>query len=78
MSAIAQIVSALARHQTSHPKGHPTRFFVGRELYEKIHQEARINGVHAPLDPQFEDDRLECKGMRVYCRRAVQIEFEGS
>ena len=77
MTAAQTIVEALERYRkANHFVGKPTRVFLGDYAYDMIHTEAKDSGIGAKKHPEYEDDRLEFRGMKVHCHHSASIAFE--
>ena len=75
-TASQAVIDALDRYKTQHPNAKPSRVVLGPYAYETLHAEARAAGIHCPQCPETEDERLEYRGMKVFCHSANAIEFE--
>ncbi len=74
-TVLDQVVRAMREFEAAHNKK-PTRILMPENLHKEIHEAARAAGCFCPMYPATEDERLECKGMKVYCHKSENVVAE--
>lgn len=77
MSLFDQIEAALKAWRATTPDAvkQPHQLLLDDERYDDLLEQARENGMSSPSNPQYEEDRLEFRGVRVYRAKAEGIRY---
>lgn len=77
MNIQSELEKALAdwRRRTPQSCAKPTQLLLDDEHFDAVLDAAREQGVSTPSNPQYEEDRLEWRGTKIYRQTAPGIQF---
>lgn len=75
MTTTDKIITALQQWRAKTPAAieRPTQLLLDDDLYDAMLEAFREHGMHTPSHPQYEEERMEFRGVKLYRQQAAGI-----